>query len=235
MNHIQALFKEQDMVRDIVLRFPKSADYFRGRKIDFCCGGARPLGEAATERGIPVETLLTDLNRMAAEHPRAEEEQDWTKAESADLIGHIVNTHHRYLREELPEIQKYVTKVSRVHGDADTHLREVERLFGELRRELLEHTDKEEAEEFPKIILWEKSRDPEVLEKLQSAIAELESEHDAAGDILKQLRELTDDFQPPGHACTTYRLTYSRLEELEAMTFTHVHLENNILFPRYTT
>ncbi|GJM68767.1 hypothetical protein HMSSN036_09830 [Paenibacillus macerans] len=76
---------------------------------------------------------------------------------------------------------------------------------------------------------------PEVLEKLQSAIAELESEHDAAGDILKQLRELTDDFQPPGHACTTYRLTYSRLEELEAMTFTHVHLENNILFPRYTT
>ncbi|GJM68768.1 hypothetical protein HMSSN036_09840 [Paenibacillus macerans] len=117
------------------------------------------MGEAAAERGIPVETLLTDLNRMAAEHPRAEEEQDWTKAESADLIGHIVNTHHRYLREELPEIQKYVTKVSRVHGDADTHLREVERLFGELRRELLEHTDKEEAEEFPKIILWEKSRD----------------------------------------------------------------------------
>ncbi|MDU4698481.1 MULTISPECIES: iron-sulfur cluster repair di-iron protein [Paenibacillus] len=227
-------FQLTDKVRDIVLRFPKAADYFRQQKIDFCCGGNRPLDEAAAERGISADPLLEDLNRMLAEHPHTSEGENWLNASSADLVGHIVGKHHRYLREELPEIQKYVTKVARVHGESDTHLLEVARLFGDLRRELLEHTDKEEAEVFPKMLNWEVGQEPEVLEKLQAAITELEAEHDGAGDILKQLRELTEDFQPPMHACTTYRLTYARLEELEGMTFTHVHLENNVLFPRYT-
>ncbi|MGG6309758.1 iron-sulfur cluster repair di-iron protein [Paenibacillus macerans] len=233
MNSIQDPFQMTDKVRDIVLRFPKSADYFRSRKIDFCCGGNRPITEAADESGVSAEELLAELNCMMAEHPQTGEEQHWPNAESADLIEHIVGKHHRYLRDELPEIQKYVTKVSRVHGEHDPHLLEVARLFGELRRELLEHTDKEEAEVFPKMLNWESGRESEVLGKLQTNIAELESEHDGAGQILKRLRELTSDFAPPAHACTTYRLTYSRLEELEGMTFTHVHLENNILFPRY--
>ncbi|MCK8486174.1 iron-sulfur cluster repair di-iron protein [Paenibacillus sp. MBLB2552] len=227
-------FQITDRVRDIVLRFPKAADYFRQRKIDFCCGGNRPITEAAEESGVPAERLLDELNRMMAEHPHTTEGENWLQASSADLVKHIVGKHHRYLREELPEIQKYVTKVSRVHGEGDPHLLEVARLFGELRRELLEHTDKEEAEVFPKMLNWDAGREPEVLGKLQVAIADLESEHDGAGNILKQLRELTEDFQPPTHACTTYRLTYARLEELEGMTFTHVHLENNVLFPRYT-
>lgn len=233
MDHNQNEFQVTDRVRDIVLRFPKAADYFRQRKIDFCCGGNRPIAEAAEESGVPAELLLEELNRMLAEHPHTGGEEDWLHASSADLVKHIVDAHHRYLREELPEIQKNVTKVARVHGELDPHLLEVARLFGELRHELLEHTDKEEAEVFPKMLNWDAGREPEVLEKLQVAIANLETEHDGAGNILKRIRELTEDFQPPAHACTTYRLTYARLEELEGMTFTHVHLENNVLFPRY--
>ncbi|MDQ0088262.1 regulator of cell morphogenesis and NO signaling [Paenibacillus anaericanus] len=233
-NNVQLYFDKEDFVRDIVVQFPKSADYFRSRRIDFCCGGNRPLHEAAAERNMDVEELLVDLAQLVADHPDAEEGDSWAVAESADLIGHIVNKHHRYLREELPELKKSVMKVSRVHGESGPHLIEVEHLFGQLMSELLEHTGKEEAEVFPKMINWELGQEDEVLSKLRSSIEELEAEHDAAGDILKKLRELTGDFVPPAHACTTYRMTYARLEELEGMTFTHVHLENNILFPRYT-
>lgn len=229
------LFDKKSLVRDIVLEFPKSADYFRRRKIDFCCGGNRPLQEAAEERNLEVDELLSDLAKLAADHPNAEERDSWTDADSQTLIGHIVNKHHAYLREELPELHKSVIKVSRVHGGHDPHLVEVEQLYGQLRNELLEHTAKEEAEVFPKMINWELGQEQEVLNKMLAAITELEAEHDGAGKILKRLRDITGDFQPPAHACTTYRTTYTRLEELEGMTFSHIHLENNILFPRYTS
>ncbi|MDN4067332.1 iron-sulfur cluster repair di-iron protein [Paenibacillus sp. FSL R5-0407] len=229
------LFDKKSLVRDIVLEFPKSADYFRRRKIDFCCGGNRPLQEAAKERNLEVDELLSDLAKLAVDHPNAEERDSWTDADSQTLIGHIVNKHHAYLREELPELHKSVIKVSRVHGGHDPHLVEVEQLYGQLRNELLEHTAKEEAEVFPKMINWELGQEQEVLNKMLAAITELEAEHDGAGKILKRLRDITGDFQPPAHACTTYRTTYARLEELEGMTFSHIHLENNILFPRYTS
>ncbi|GGH25432.1 iron-sulfur cluster repair di-iron protein [Paenibacillus segetis] len=233
MANAQLYFDKDDLVRDIVVRFPKSADYFRNRRVDFCCGGNRPLQEAAEEKGIDVNELLVDLAQLAADHPDKEEGDFLNGAKSGDLIEHIVNKHHRYLREELPELKKSVMKVARVHGDSGPHLIEVERLYGQLMSELLEHTEKEEAEVFPKMIQWELDRHDDTLSKLRSSIDELEAEHDAAGNILKKLRELTGDFVPPAHACTTYRMTYARLEELEGMTFTHVHLENNILFPRY--
>lgn len=227
------LFSAEDFVRDIVIRFPKSSDYFRSRKIDFCCGGNRPLRQAIEEKGYLVEDVLGDLEKLASEHPEIEENDNFTLWNSCDLIAHIVNKHHAYLRQELPLIEQNVTRVYHVHGQEEEHLAEVYRLFGQLKADLLEHTEKEEAEVFPKMINWETGREPETLIKLQSSIHELEQEHDTAGAILKEIRVLTKDFTPPAHACTTYKITYSRLEELEAMTFQHVHLENNILFPRY--
>lgn len=226
-------FKAEDMVRDIVIRFPKSSDYFRSHRIDFCCGGNRPLNQAVTERGLSTEEVLKDLQELQSEHPHTEDHDDYPAWSSNDLIAYIVNKHHAYLREELPHIEQNVKKVYRVHGQEGDHLAEINRLFGLLKTDLLEHTDKEEAHVFPKMINWESSQESETLTKLRSSITELEAEHDTAGDILKKIRELTQDFTPPAHACTTYRMTYSRLEELESMTFQHVHLENNILFPRY--
>ncbi|OBZ19596.1 iron-sulfur cluster repair di-iron protein [Bacillus sp. FJAT-27264] len=220
-------------VRDIVLQFPKSADYFKANRIDFCCGGARPLGEAATERGLDKDAVLADLNKLLKEHPILEEETVWNHASSSDLIAHIVNKHHQYLRQELPLIAQNVTKVFRVHGGDSPHLAQLHALFHKLMDELLDHTAKEEDTQFPRILAYSADSGEASLVKLRAALGELESEHDAAGDILRQIRRITEDFTPPEHACTTYRLTYARLEELEGMTFEHIHLENNILFPRY--
>ncbi|MNO19091.1 Iron-sulfur cluster repair protein ScdA [compost metagenome] len=233
MTETSVHFTGEAMVRDIVLQFPKAADYFKAQRIDFCCGGAKPLAEAATEKGLDTEAVLQDLNKLRAEHPVLEEDTAWNEASSEELVDYIVNKHHRYLREELPLIAQNVTKVFRVHGEDSPHLAEVYRLFHTLREELLEHTAKEEENEFPKMLAYEKNPTEDSLTELRGLLRTLEEEHDGAGDILRELRRVTDDFTPPEHACTTYRLTYARLEELEGMTFEHVHLENNILFLRY--
>ena len=229
----QPLFNKEAMVRDIVLQFPKSADYFKAKKIDFCCGGAKPLGEAVLERGMDPDVVISNLYTLLEEYPVLEEEMVWNSAPSDELISHIVNKHHRFLREELPSIGQNVTKVFRVHGEDSPHLAELYTLFNTLKEELLQHTTKEEESEFPKILNYIANPSETALAEVREALHDLEDEHDAAGDILKKIREITNDFTPPGHACTTYRLTYARLEELEGMTFEHVHLENNILFPRY--
>lgn len=230
---IQSGFTPEAMVRDIVLQFPKAADYFKGQRIDFCCGGAKPLAEAAAEKGLDPEAVIQDLNKLHAEHPVLEEDTAWNNASSEDLVNYIVNKHHRYLREELPLISQNVTKVFRVHGEDSPHLGEMHRLFNLLREDLLQHTAKEEDSEFPKMLAYTQNPSEEGLAELRGLLHNLEEEHDGAGEILRELRRITNDYTPPEHACTTYRLTYARLEELEGMTFEHVHLENNILFLRY--
>ena len=230
---VQAGFTPDALVRDIVLQFPKAADYFKAKRIDFCCGGAKPLAEVAAERDLDQELIIRDLNKLFEEYPVHQEEIASNTAPSEELIDLIINKHHRYLREELPLISQNVTKVYRVHGEDSPHLAELHSLFNTLREELLEHTAKEEADEFPKLLAYAANPSEEGLTAIRKSLTELESEHDGAGDILRKIRSITDDFTPPAHACTTYRLTYARLEELESMTFEHVHLENNILFPRF--
>lgn len=230
---VQEGFSGEAMVRDIVLQFPKAADYFKAQRIDFCCGGAKPLTEAAAEKGLDTESVIQDLNKLLEEHPVLEEDTAWNDASSEDLVNYIVNKHHRYLREELPLIAQNVTKVFRVHGEDSPHLAEVYRLFHTLREDLLQHTAQEEESEFPKMLAYSSNPTPEGLAELRGLLHTLEEEHDGAGEILRELRRVTNDFTPPEHACTTYRLTYARLEELEGMTFEHVHLENNNLFLRY--
>jgi len=185
------------------------------------------------ERGMDQEAVLGDLYKLMEEYPVLEEDTIWNNAPSGELIDHIVNKHHRYLREELPLIGQNVTKVFRVHGEDSPHLAEMYTLFNKLKEELLQHTAKEEESEFPKILNYVANPSESSLAEVRAALHGLEDEHDAAGEILREIRRVTNDFTPPGHACTTYRLTYARLEELEGMTFEHVHLENNILFPRY--
>jgi regulator of cell morphogenesis and NO signaling len=230
---IQSGFTSEAMVRDIVLQFPKAADYFKAKRIDFCCGGGKPLAEAAAEKGLDPEAMIQDLNKLQEEHPVLEEDTAWNEASSEELVNYIVNKHHRYLREELPLISQNVTKVFRVHGEDSPHLGEMHRLFNLLREDLLQHTAKEEESEFPKMLAYTQNPTEEGLSELRGLLHNLEAEHDGAGEILRELRRVTNDYTPPAHACTTYRLTYARLEELEGMTFEHVHLENNNLFLRY--
>ncbi|SET59226.1 iron-sulfur cluster repair di-iron protein [Paenibacillus sp. NFR01] len=237
-NHVQNTaaelqFTGEELVRDIVLKFPKSADYFKSKRIDFCCGGAKPLAEVTAEKDMNTEAVLEDLHELAKNHPVLESDTAWVGASSQELIDFIVNKHHHYLREELPLIAQNVTKVFRVHGEDSPHLAEMYRLFHLLREDLLKHTAQEEETEFPKMLAYEAQPTADGLNELRGLLRGLEEEHDGAGEILRELRRITNDYTPPEHACTTYRLTYARLEELEGMTFEHVHLENNILFLRY--
>lgn len=226
-------FTETSLVKDIVNELPKASDLFKGYRIDFCCGGNIPLAEAASERNINIETLMAELAKVYQNS--AGEPADikvWIETDSKTLVDTIVEKFHRPLEEELTMLSPYVTKVAKVHGGSHTELVRMYELFYELKKELLEHTAKEEATVFPGLLKLDEAEGEE-RQAILAEIMELEKEHDHAGAILKELREITGDFIPPIGACGTYRLVFKRLEMLEAETFMHVHLENNILFPRY--
>ncbi|MGG0240423.1 iron-sulfur cluster repair di-iron protein [Bacillus rhizoplanae] len=233
MEHV---FTETSVIGDIVTKFPKASDLFKSYRIDFCCGGNRPLIDAIHERNLSVEEVITNLNTLYYETKLLNEaEIDWTIASYSELIDYIVNKHHRYLNEELPQLSPYVTKVLRVHGSGQPHLAKIHKLFHELKTELEQHIIKEETEDFPLILAFEQNPTDENYTKLSKVVGELESEHSHAGDIIKELRNITNDFTPPEGACGTYRLVYQRLAALESDLFQHIHLENNILFPRAIT
>lgn len=226
-------FSEISLVKDIVNEMPKAADIFKKYRIDFCCGGNIPLKQAASERAVNLTEVTEQLVHLYESNDNSKENLDvWTDSPSKEIIHHIQIRYHQTLKEELAQLSPYVTKVSKVHGGGHPELLRVYELFYELKKELLEHTEKEDNTVFP---MLEKLDDPNVENKdeMRAYIMELEKEHDHAGSILKELRDITADFNPPLDACGTYRLVYKRLEMLESDTFMHIHLENNILFPRY--
>lgn len=230
---MEKVFKETLTVGEIVTKFPKASDVFKSYRIDFCCGGNKTVNEASLEKNVSTEEVLATLNTLYNDTNTIDEaETDWNQVPYSQLIDHVVNKHHRYLNEELPQLSPYVTKVLRVHGAGHPELSKVHHLFNALKTELEQHLIKEETEAFPMILQFENNPTSENLVKLKKIVDELENEHDQAGDIIKELREITSDFTLPVDACRTYQLVYNRLEELESDLFQHIHLENNILFPR---
>ncbi|MFD2216373.1 iron-sulfur cluster repair di-iron protein [Metabacillus endolithicus] len=227
------MFTQTMLVRDIVNQFPESSDLFKKFRIDFCCGGKRPLHEAVLERNVDIEVVMQQLQKLyQSVHERNEMTLNWNETTVSDLIQHIKTKHHIYLANELPQLTPYVTKVMRVHGPDQPHLLQIHKLFNELKTELEQHTVKEEAIVFPLIEKLAKETNEEERENIKAQIIELENEHDHAGNLIKAIRKMTDDFTPPEHACGTYRLVYQRLEALESDLFEHIHLENNILFQK---
>jgi regulator of cell morphogenesis and NO signaling len=221
------------LVKDIVNELPKTSDVFKKNRIDFCCGGNIPLSEAVSQNKLNMENLLEELKVVFEKYENAEKDVEvWTSSDSTTIIDHVISNYHRVSEEELAMLSPYVTKVSRVHGDNHPELLKVYELFYEFKKELIEHMAREEAVVFPLI----KQLADGTVENREEAIAmivELEKEHENAGEILREIRAVTSDFTLPLDACGTYRLVYARLEALEGLTFMHVHLENNILFPRY--
>lgn len=226
-------FSANSLVKDIVNELPKTSDVFKSYRIDFCCGGNIPLTEAATQGNLDIDAILEDLKAVYEKNESKETDLEvWTNSDSTTIIDHVIANYHRATEEEFKMLSPYVTKVSRVHGDNHPELLKVYELYHEFKKEMLEHMAKEEEIVFP-IIRKLADETVENRDEAINMIVELEKEHDHAGAILKELRKITGDFTPPLDACGTYRLVYSRLEELEGLTFMHVHLENNILFPRY--
>ena len=205
--------------------------------IDYCCGGKRPLAEICEQKGYDTAEVRRKLDE--AINAQATPERDWNTAPLRELIGHIVNTHHEYLRRELPVLSGRLDKVYRVYSEQHPEgLTGLPDVFSALRDELESHLMKEEAILFPAVSAYEAAHErrealPRVpFGSVANPIRMMEFEHDNAGDALRQIRAITKDFAVPEYACVTYKALLAGLKELEADLHVHIHLENNILFPR---
>ena len=218
-------------VGEIVADMPSAAGIFREYGIDFCCGGGRKLEEAVKDSNTGIEEILEKLN-VSVEPKMPEKNTGYKRMADSELIRHILDTHHAYMRKALPDIYGLSFMVLRAHGKNHSYLFDLHRIFGNLRNELEAHLIKEEEILFPKIRLAE--NDPAYLQEggLADEIKETESEHDAAGSMLKELRRLTNEYALPDDACGTYAALFSGMKELEQDLHQHIHLENNILFRR---
>jgi iron-sulfur cluster repair di-iron protein len=227
-------FNSNQKIGEIVNKFPNSADIFKEYKIDFCCGGDRPLITAINEQGVNEAEILEKINASyeKLQHNLYENNRNWVEAPFDELVDHIVNVHHGYLYENLPKISELTTKILRVHGGHHPELSKVHKLFHTVKMELEAHLIEEETIQYPAIKEYLRSNSEVDLDKAINIINQLQDEHIGAGDILKELRSVTNDFKAPSDGCSTYKLTYAKLEEMESDIFQHIHLESNILFPR---
>lgn len=224
-------FKVSDQIGDIVTTFPGASNLFLEYRIDFCCGGNRPLTEAIKEQNLDEDKILVLLNNKYKEFQEKNEEfTDWAREKPSKLVDYIVGEHHRYLKVELPKISELIFKILKVHGKNHEELFKVHKLFNTLRTELEGHLIKEEEFLFPIIKEYEVEKSDLNKQKVLNLIDELEKEHVGAGDVIKELREITEHYTAPKGACRTFELAYKKLMELEEDTFQHIHLENNILF-----
>ncbi|WP_405099320.1 iron-sulfur cluster repair di-iron protein [Oceanobacillus sp. FSL H7-0719] len=225
-------FTAEHTPAEIVKVFPKASDFFKKRRIDFCCGGNRPLHTVCTEKDLNEATVLLELNTAYENWNEEYEMNDWDQAPLSDLVDYIIRKQHAYLKEELDSLEQFVTRVFHRHGGNHPHLEELHSLYHEFKEDMKEQMFKEANEVFPLIKEYEKSPNRELVDRIQQANSGLKNEHKTQGNTLKRIREVTNGFAPPSGACNTYRMTYARLQNLENDTFQHVHLKNNVLFKR---
>lgn len=211
-------------VNEIAAEYPVSTRIFQRHKINFCCGGSVPLEEACANKGIDVQTVVTEIEREV-ELASPEELETWLNRPTGELIEHILTKYHRPLDDALPHLEFLATKVARVHGELDPTLLDLAYNVVQLKEELESHFIKEEQVLFPAILAGE-------AEKLACPIAVMLRDHEDAERHLEAIRELTHDYQKPPHACGSWRALWDGLYELERSLQEHIHLENTVLFPR---
>ncbi|MDT9335280.1 iron-sulfur cluster repair di-iron protein [Clostridium perfringens] len=232
---MEKLIRKDYSLGEVVTVYPAVVKKFNDMELDYCCGGSKSLELALKEKGIDVDKFVEDLNKEFKEF-KFENSQyvDWREKSSEELISHIVETHHGETFRLLKEIDPLMVKVFRVHFSHDPELlMKVHSLFGKLKCELEEHLLKEENILFPLMIKYDKAKDEKEKKEIEEDIRIIVNEHEAAGDILKELAEVTDDYKVPEWGCISFKLLYDYLHDLEKDLFIHIHKENNILFPRY--
>ena len=218
------------LVADIAAAVPASVKVFERHGVDFCCGGRKRLLAVCQEQHLSFDTIAQEI-ATAAEIPGADA-RDWTTAPLHELADHIVEAYHDKLRDDLPRLERLAARVHQVHGAREPFLLEgISSLVGELSADLNSHMKKEELVLFPAIRALEAGLGSAGV-PLSAPVAVMEAEHDRAGDLLAQLRAITNGYEPPDWACRTFRALYEGLAELERDMHVHVHLENNVLFPR---
>lgn len=228
-------FKEQT-VGNIVADDFRTAGVFKKYGLDFCCGGGRKLTEACEKKGLNVEEVIEELQNLTVS---ADDTQNYSNWSPEFLVDYIINNHHHYVRTKLPEIKAYAKKVAKVHGKTYPELNEMLEVFLKLKDEMLSHLQKEETILFPYIKKLRKAQSngksisPELqFSSAEQAVAMMKDEHEEAGGLMARLEELSNGFTPPEDACTTFRVYFQNLEAFQNDLHKHVHLENNILFPK---
>lgn len=225
----------ESTLRSIALEQPATIRVFENYHMDYCCGGNRPLAAVCAEKGLTTDEVLRALQAAAAGQGDA---QDFTQSTLAELIHHIVNTHHAYVRRELERLQPMAERVAAKHGSRHPEAIAIERDLVQLADELIFHLHKEERILFPYIEALERSRTENAAAPsscfgtIESPVKAMMSEHEAAGALLEKMRAETHGFTPPPEACPTYVGLYHGLDAFERDLHRHVHLENNLLFPR---
>lgn len=214
-------------VGEIVAESPMRSRAFQAHGIDFCCQGGRTLREACALKGVDLDVLCAALEEVKPETNAA---ANPALLGPEDLITHIVDTHHAYLRGELPRLHAMAEKVARVHGGHTPALVEVHEVFREMADELFSHMMKEEQILFPAIRTMAAGGGRVM--PLDGPVACMLQEHDDAGAALARMRGLTNGFTPPADACNTYRALFAGLAALEEDLHRHIHLENSVLFPQ---
>lgn len=221
----------QTHVSDVAAAAPATIKVFQQYGIDFCCGGHRPIAEAASEHQVDVHRLMADLAR-SLDAPAGE--RDWRDAPMADLVDYIQARFHRPLREELPRLSAMVDKVVSRHGDHYPEmLLPLQREFRGLMAELLDHMAKEDQILFPAIVAVERGGAASPAAGfIEGPVDVMEHEHVQAGAALAAMRQITGNYTCPPGACPTFQGLFWGLDQLEKEMHVHIHLENNILFPR---
>ena len=223
-------------VRDVALQVPESTRLFENLKIDYCCGGNRPLGQACASAGVDVDNVMEMLTAVGQSNEEGVE--DFQNASLPELITHILDTHHVFTKSEMERLEVLADKVLNAHGGNHPELVHLDELLTRLCADLRPHMFKEEQVLFPYIMAMAAAAGQNrpvpfaPFGTVKNPVRMMMMEHDTAGEILRELRALTSDYKVPADACMSYRTLYQALENFEKDLHQHIHLENNILFPK---
>jgi len=234
------MINPETTVREIAAHHPQTLEVFDEYGIDYCCGGGDRLADATASRGIDLSTLVERLEQSIARTPKkGEEARDWTLSGMGELADHIVARHHAFLQTVLPRLHTGLDMVARVHGPNHGEvLFPLQRHFEALRADIEAHRQKEEQTLFPLLKGLEASREGAETkpttdcDTIRRLLEETTAEHNQVGHFLHEMREISSNYDLPADACVTFSRVYQDLQALESDVHRHIHLENNILFPR---
>ncbi len=227
-----ATLTPQATVGQLVAERASRAKVFERFGIDYCCGGKISVADACARHGVDPVAVLAALEALDAAFAAPSADRDWNAAPIPELVLHILNTHHAFLREAMPRLTFLTAKVARVHGEDHPELHEVAGTFARFHAEMDTHMAKEENVLFPLIIQLTRGERTGFGPPVHAPISVMEAEHEDAGRDLAAINQLTNGYAVPESACNSYRTMLDGLRELELDTHRHIHLENNILFPR---
>lgn len=227
-----------DTLKDITIAIPGATRVFEKLNIDYCCKGNRSLVEACSSANVQVETVVQSLELAREANASNAQGRNWSKESLNELTRFIVDTHHLFTREELERLEKLADKVCSVHGQRHPHLLQLRTLVQSLSGDLIPHMLKEEQVLFPYIgaveaaVRENRPIPPAFFLTVRNPVRMMMLDHENAGQILEEIRSVTRNFTLPVDACATFEALYESLQDLEADLHQHIHLENNILFPR---